>query len=314
MDFQTYPSSSVGQKAGKMRSLSYINDIIHGGCSSAVPIAIMAAACCLVVYQHITAENEFHFSTRFFLAMMVVSMAPLALLEKKLLSCSDPLGLLYKFSGKVVLMQTVQLALRVAAGVFLKDFEHGYLSTNSILLISALVLLPTIFGMRPTKKWIVENRDVLLLAALALSLAVMTSLVDDYKSQYVRTWTRRRMNAFMVNGVTTASDYLELVSFLPAVWMVSRNKELKEVDVNDARRRAAALIMFLLSFYFLEDIATGAWMLMGQGMPLVVLAHTAHFLLVVDFALYFSAHLYDPEKFDKIIGNISDWLADTCCV
>jgi len=314
MEFQAYASSPVGQKAGKMRSLWHINDIIHGGCSSLVPIAILAAACSLVVYQHVTAENEFQLSTRFFLSMMVVSMAPLALLEKKLLSCSDPLGLLYKFSGKVVLMQTIQLVLRVGAGAFLQDFEHGYFSTNFILLVSALVLLPIVFGMRPTRQWIVENSDVLLLAALALSLAVATSLVDDYKSQYVSTWTRRRMNAFMVNSVSTSSDYLELVSFLPAVWMVSRNKELKEVDVQDARRRAAALIVFLLSFYFLEDIATGVWILMGQGMPLVVLAHTAHFLLVVDFALYFSAHLYDPEKFDKIIGNISDWFADTCCV
>jgi len=314
MEFQAYPSPCGGQTAGKMRGLWHINDIMHGGCSSLVPIAILAAGCSLVVYQHVTAENEFHLSTRFFLSMMVVSMAPLALLEKKLLSCSDPLGLLYKFSGKVVLMQTIQLVLRVGAGAFLQDFVHGHFSTNFILLVSALVLLPTVFGMRPTKKWIVENRDVLLLAALALSLAVATSLVDDYKSQYVSTWTRWRMNAFMVHCVTTSSDYLELISFLPAVWMVSRNKELKEVDVHDARRRAAALIIFLLSFYFLEDIATGAWILMGQGMPLVVLAHTAHFLLVVDFALYFSAHLYDPEKFDKIIGNISDWFADTCCV
>jgi len=312
MEFQAYSSSPPAQKAGNMRAVWSIHNIIHGGCSSVLPIVILTAACCLVLYQHMTAKEADHFAIRTFLALIVVSMTPLALLEKKLLSCSDPLGLLYKFSGKVILMQTIQLSLRVGAGIYLPDFASGFLSTNCILLVSAVVLLPTIFGLRPTKQWIVEQRDVMLLAVLAFSFAVFTEIADGYQG-YQSLFNKSLMTRHILNSITQASDYLELVSFVPAVWMVCRDKELKEVDVNAARKRATALIAFLLSFYFIEDVVA-AWVLLGSSLPLAVMGHTAHFLLVVDFALYFSAHLFDPEKFEKVMGKICDMFADACSV
>merc|ERR1719420_145581 len=95
--------------------------------------------------------------------------------------------------------------------------------------------------------------------------------------------------------------YLELTAFVPAVWMMYREQptgrrfEVDGFDQHHIRLKgmATAFFLFLVGFYILEDLYSSykVW----SFAPLASLAHIAHFFLLLDFAVYILAHIYNPE-------------------
>merc|ERR1719502_738559 len=99
---------------------------IHDSNSVALPGALLVLASCLVFYQHVTAPQEEGAETvRSFLAMIVVQMLPLVFLEMKILSSNNPVDLLCKFGGKVLLMHASFLAFRICCCPFV-NVEPSY--------------------------------------------------------------------------------------------------------------------------------------------------------------------------------------------
>mmetsp|Transcript_67317 Transcript_67317/g.190848 ORF Transcript_67317/g.190848 Transcript_67317/m.190848 type:complete len:98 (-) Transcript_67317:75-368(-) len=85
-----------------------------------------------------------------------------------------------------------------------------------------------------------------------------------------------------------------------------------EVDIKDSQKRALSLFTFLLAFYAFEDLAGG--FNVRRTFPLAAGGHVAHFLLLLDCAVFLLAHLYDPEKFSKLRGAVLSWVADISAV
>mmetsp|Transcript_15737 Transcript_15737/g.44935 ORF Transcript_15737/g.44935 Transcript_15737/m.44935 type:complete len:322 (-) Transcript_15737:189-1154(-) len=317
MEFQAYPTPPRGGKAGGLRMLWQTQGKLHGSDSVVLPALLLFAAVGMATYQHMTSQHDK--TIRNFLVMIILSMLPLAFLEKRLLACVDPVGLLFKFSPKVLLMQASFLTIRMASSLFVQHGGPGWASARSgATLATACALLPTVFGFRLSRACFWEHRDVWGLAAAALLAAVCTEIMEVFLKEGLLTlfwrspWYRTRYYELML---VAASDYTEILAFVPAMWMVCRadtGANVKEVDVAEARRRSLALFVFMLIFYVHEDLYS-AYVVMGQS-RLASLAHVVHFLLVSDFAAFILAHLYDPDKHDMLMKKLHGLIADRALV
>merc|ERR1719162_2339832 len=101
------------------------------------------------------------------------------------------------------------------------------------------------------------------------------------------------------------------MAFVPAVWVVYRESDSHGSDLDSpaTKRTSTAFFLFLVIFYFTEDIFQAYEALFVS--PLAAIAHLAHFLLLLDFAFYILAHVYNPEK---LVGELRKWLpADLAC-
>merc|ERR1719409_2665232 len=112
--------------------------------------------------------------------------------------------------------------------------------------------------------------------------------------------------SFFATVFATSNSYIEIVAFVPAVWIVHReDKSVSRfhVESTETRRTATAFFLFLVGFYVTEDL-----LMMYQAYSvsaLAAIAHLAHFILLLDFSCYVLAHIYNP---DKLAGELRRWL------
>jgi len=286
-----------------------VQGVLHSTDSVALPCSLLLAAALTFLYQHLTDPSTGRHSTKNFLAKMVLSMVCLAVLERKILRCEDPVGLFAKCSAKVLLMHGCFIALRLGGYLVLPDVEAGEAVFHIVALVGACALLPTVFGFRFSKAGLMEHRDVAGLALCAVVVAFLeVSLLGLFSFSNLQT-----RSLFIEDVTTTGSDYIELLSFVPAVWMACRDgRGTPQYELADSQWRAACLFAFLTAFYSVEDVAgaIGAW----KDSPTVSCGYVAHFLLLMDFSAFVLAHLYDPEKFAKIRGMLLAMISDACAV
>merc|ERR1719210_3107155 len=169
-----------------------------------------------------------------------------------------------------------------------------------------------------TRACIWEHRDVWCIAVVALLTAVCTELMEVLLGGYPATrfwnstWYRQKYLKLMF---VAASDYTEILALVPAVWMVCRadkNSTGNEVDVAGTQKRAIVLFAFMITFYLSEDMYNAYTL--GSHFPLAAAGHIAHFLLLLDFAAFILAHLYDPEKYDKLMNKFWSLMSDRSMV
>lgn len=274
-------------------------DALHGKSRAALPACMLAAACALVIYRHATETEQGHDPLKTFLALIVVQMLPLVFLEIKMLDCPDPAGMLSRFGAKVLLMHACFLALRVFAHPYT---EVGTGLCNLVSLLGACAALHMGFGFRWSAAGLRKHCDVCLLAVAAAAAACITCLVGDDINDL----------PYVELVIATASDYIELLAFVPAVWMVQRSDKdvVQEWSGSpDPQKQAVAFFLFLVALYSAED-GVSALRLWGD-LPLAAAAHLAHLLLVLDVACFLLAHFCNPEK---LKGGFLWWLPDACSV
>jgi len=184
--------------------------------------------------------------------MILVTMVPLAFLEKKILACADPLSIISKFSGKVLLSHACFLVMRLPqhyvhdGGCFNLNFISCFVS-----LLAACVLFPVCFRVRSARAIFCENLDVWGVVLLGLLAAVLTEGANYY---FDTSGPPLRFSELSMSAVGTGALDTELLAFVPAVEMVCRidtsGTPTDDVDVADTKRRALALFAFLVAFYF----------------------------------------------------------------
>merc|ERR1719311_32777 len=111
---------------------------LHGQSNNVtLPAILVACASLLVIYKHF-ADEQSGDPTKQFLGLIVIQMMPLVFLQKKILSCPDPVAMLSHFGTKVLLMHACFLAMRVIAWPLL---EIGLGVCNLVgFLVSCLAL------------------------------------------------------------------------------------------------------------------------------------------------------------------------------
>eukprot|EP00931_Biecheleriopsis_adriatica_P062748 TRINITY_DN3788_c0_g2_i1.p1 TRINITY_DN3788_c0_g2~~TRINITY_DN3788_c0_g2_i1.p1 ORF type:complete len:284 (-),score=74.50 TRINITY_DN3788_c0_g2_i1:172-1023(-) len=276
------------------QALWQTQQVLHGKNSAALPSLLIAAASGLLIWCHATDEDGSD-PTKTFLALIVVQMMPLVFLELKILSCPDPISMLSRFGTKVLLMHAAFLVLRVCTWPLL---EVGVGICNVIGMLCACLAVTFGFGFQwwTVRAW-QNNLDICGLLALATVGAIVTELLD-FNSRV----------SMLERTIFTASSYMEILAFMPAVWMVHQeSKKNDSIDgpVMDLEKLAAFFFSFLVGFYILEDVVSA--FRHAEDDLLVAGGHVVHFLLVLDFACFLMAHIYNPEKLQ---GRFMRWLPD----
>jgi len=262
------------------------------GNNALLPSLLVAASSSMVVYKHFTDEQGGD-PTKHFLALNVIQMLPLVFLQTKILSCPDPVGMLSQFGTKVLLMHTCFLVLRVCAWPLL-EINNGFF--NLIALVLACVALHWGFRFRLTS--MSSHLDVCCLLLLAAAGALCTELLDF-----------RRQASLLECTIFTASSYIEILAFVPGVWMV--HKSIKKNDdecisePDKVQNQAAFFFAFLVPFYIMEDVMSA--LRVGGQEPLAAIGHIVHFLVLLDFSCFLLSHIYNP---DKVQGSFLRWLPD----
>lgn len=263
---------------------------LHGqGNNVTLPGILVGAASAMVVYKHF---SDVHVDPiKHFLAMIVIQMLPLVFLQMKILHCPDPVGMLSRFGVKVLLMHACFLALRVLAWPLL---EVGLGFCNVIALALACAALHWGFGFHLQS--LVDQKDIGGLLLLAAGGAFATELLDFNKQASLLECT-----------IFTASSYIEILAFVPAVWMVhksvKKNDDERYEAVGDVQKQSAFFFAFLVPFYIMEDVVSAVRV--GGIEPLAAVGHMVHFLVVLDFACFLLSHIYNP---DKVQGTFLRWL------
>jgi len=266
---------------------------LHGKSNNiTLPALLVAGASILVMYKHFT-EEEGGDPTKQFLALIVIQMLPLVFLQKKILSCPDPMGMLSRFGTKVLLMHGCFLTLRVCVWPLL---EVGLGFCNLLGLVGVCVAL--VLGFRFRLANISAHMDVGGLFMLAMVGALLTELLDFH-----------RQASLLECTLFTASSYMEILSFVPAVWMVhqsvKKNDDEHVAESDAVQMQAAFFFAFLVPFYIMEDVVS-AFRVGGQE-PMAAVGHVVHFVLLLDFACFLLSHIYNP---DKVQGSFLRWLPD----
>jgi len=260
---------------------------LHGKSNSAtLPALLVGSASALVVYKHFVEESGD--PTKQFLALIVLQMLPLVFLEMKILSCPDPVGMLSQFGAKVLLMHACFLALRVCAWPLL---EVGLGFCNLLGLVAAIGALYC--GFRSQFKSWSAHLDVCGLLLLAVVGALFTELLDFH-----------RQASLLECTIFTASSYMEILAFVPAVWMVhqttKKNDDACISGSDEVQTQGALFFAFFVCFYITEDVIS-AFRVGGQD-ALAATAHIVHFVLLLDFSCFLLARIYNP---DKVHGSMS---------
>jgi len=306
MEFHAYPSAvPAGRK--DVRALLKLQNVLHSTDSIVLPATMLLLGSFIVAYQHCTHGDTSRTSARNFLIKILISMVPLAILEVRVPKCADPVGLFSRFSTKVMMMHAGFLALRFSSVLW--DLEAHRPWFDTVMLLAACASLPTVFGLRPSLKDLREHRDVFLLMAVSVSLAAVE--VYTFSRRY---HSREQLAQDMV---ITSSDYIEIVAFVPAVWMAFRRdgvaaEEQDAAKISTSQKRALCLFAFMLTFYSMEDI--GSALAVWRYHKIAAFGHTLHYLLLLDFAGFLLAHLCDPAKLQAMKGSFMSWMHIVCTV
>jgi hypothetical protein len=266
---------------------------LHGTSNNlTLPALLVGGASLLVVYKHYT-DSQGGDPTKHFLALIVIQMLPLVFLEMKILSCPDPVSMLSRFGTKVLLMHAFFLALRVVAWPLL---EIGLGFCNLIGLIGVCAALFVGFNFKLSK--LAMHMDVIGLLMIAVGGAFLTELLDF-----------NRPASLLECTIFTASSYMEILAFVPAVWMVyqtvKKNDERDIVEPQQAQKQATAFFAFLVSYYIMEDAISA--LRVGPEDGFAAMGHIVHFMLLLDFACFLLSHIYNP---DKVKSSFLRWLPD----
>jgi len=253
---------------------------LHGTSNNVIlPASLIGAASCMVVYKHFTDAGD---PLKHFLILIVIQMLPLLFLQLKILSCPDPMGMLSRFGAKVLLMHACFLSLRLLAWPLLA-VGHGF--SNLLGFVAACVALHAGFGFSVAS--ISAHWDVWSLVLIALAGAIFTELLDF-----------NRDISLLEGVIFSASSYMEILSFVPAVWMVQRsvkkNDDEQIAPVDAVQNQAKFFFAFLVPFYIMEDLMS-AVIVVGED-SLAAAGHVVHFVLLLDFACFLLSHIYNPDK------------------
>jgi len=270
-------------------------DILHKK-PQLVPGSLLLLASSLIVYRHMTHEAHQADILKTFLAMIVVQMLPLVALEVKIMSCADPVGLFCKFATPVTLVHAVFLGMRLCT---YSNYGFGDQLIFGTAFVGALAAI--LKGYRQHWSCIFRCHGMWGLVGLALLASLSTSSLDNYLNARQPSWGK-----FFSTVFETSNSYIEILAFVPAVWMVYRedkNMDRFQVESTDTTRTSTAFFLFLVGFYLAEDLFN-AYNVFGLYWMASV-AHIVHFLLLLDFGVYVLAHVYNPEK---LVGELRKWL------
>lgn len=300
-------------------------DFVHGSTFTLViPGIMLLVSAVLLAYRGVT-EEEHHLPLNGFLTNILVQMMPLVALKAKIYSCTDRVSLVPMVLVKTLLMHATLGIFRVMSQlVDGRELARLTLAMDGAYLLAALAVLKWEFGfsLSPMQWW--EHTDVRNLVVLACAAAVIT---EGYFTILPASWMSEKMQYYSKQGLDpskilfTSANYIDIVAFMPVVWRLYQ-AEGEHEDYNigalvstDAKRQVQIFFVFVVGFYMWDDVIDPVMTLLDE--PIAMMAHAAHFVLLLDFAGFFSFQVGQPatakEQGEQLQGLLSQTDDDDHC-
>mmetsp|Transcript_3934 Transcript_3934/g.7991 ORF Transcript_3934/g.7991 Transcript_3934/m.7991 type:complete len:312 (-) Transcript_3934:64-999(-) len=271
-------------------------NFVHGsGCTLVLPGLLLLASTALLAYRQMTEERTDQ-PLNGFLANILLQMLPLVALKAKIWSCNDRVSLVPLVLVRTLLMHVILGIMRVVSQVIvgLEKSNKMSVTVDFVLTVSAIAILHYAFEFPLTFKSLYDQRDVRNLVLLATGAAILSEgffvfAPPSWMSEASRQSAADQLEASKVFFV--ASNYVDIVAFMPVVWrLYQADDEFEDCSAGvvvslEAKKQIQLFFCFVLAFYSWDDVIDP--IMGGLDEPLAMMAHAAHFMLLLDFAGFF---------------------------
>jgi len=301
-----------------MQAYNQLQQLVHGsGCTLVLPGVLLVTSAIMLAYRHVT-EDRFDMPLNGFLANILIQMMPLVALKAKVWSCTDRVSLVPLVLVKTLLMHVILGIMRILSQLIdANRLGRLQLCLDSGLLIAALVILRYVFEFPLSPSRILEQRDVRNLVALACTAAFISEAFFVYIQPSMMSESSRiyKQSLDFSKVFFVAANYVDIVAFMPVVWrLYQADNELEDCAVGtvvsvEAKRQVQTFFAFVISFYMWDDVIDPIMNLLEE--PVAMMAHAAHFMLLLDFAGFFIFQVGNPstgvkEKGEQLQGLLSE--------
>ncbi|CAE8710953.1 unnamed protein product [Polarella glacialis] len=273
---------------------------MHGtGCTLVLPGSLLAVSAVVCVYRQMT-EDANDIPLTGFLASILMSMLPLVALKAKIWSCNDRVSLVPMVLVKTLLMHAALEVLRI-----LSQFSEGWqsmvfnrmnLGFDCAMLAAALAALRYSFGLPWSLSYVLDHRDVRNLILMAIAAAFVSEVFFVFVMPINESVTKQGLSVSKV--LFAAANYVDVVGFMPVVWrLYQAENALDDFSVGtvvslEARQQVRVFFAFVCTFYLWDDVLEPISSSLDE--QLAMMAHIAHFMLLIDFAGFFLFQVGSP--------------------
>lgn len=298
---------------GKMQNFAY-----DSACTLVLPGLLLFSSAILLAYRNVTEEKN-DLPLNGFLANIFLQMLPLMALKLKIWTCNDRVSLVPLVLCKTLMLHVVLTSLRGVSAMIIgvgKD-ERLPVAVDVVGLIGALALLKYEFEFPMNPLDWMKHQDVRNLIILACgggfaSHAFFIIVQPTWMSDLTREQSREFYLPFIL---FTCANYVDILAFMPIVWRLYQAEEYEESATGaavqtGATRQVRAFFTYVVAFYAWDDVIDPIMTLTDE--PLGMMAHAAHFVLLLDFAGFFTFQVGQASaamSTSKDTGELSGLLA-----
>jgi|EP00927_Polykrikos_kofoidii_P056598 hypothetical protein len=272
--------------------------------SMVVPGASGLALIGILTYHHATQDGYDHTMSHF-LAIVFLQMFPLIALKMKIYACGDRLSLVPRVLVKTLLMHLILAVFRMAPEFFRKNqrFTGVQFLFDASAFVTCFIILKQVFNYKFSLRCIVDEREVRSLCTMAVLAAAATEFGIYYLPE---SWMSRETLYYVQDQdmlgkiIFTSANYIDVVAFVPVVWTLYRVDSDDDSSTGtqvpqEARKEVLLFFFFVVGFYSWDDVIDPIRTLSMQY-SLAIMAHGAHYVLLLDFACFFIFQVWAPSS------------------
>jgi len=244
-------------------------------------------------------------------------MLPLMALKAKIWTCNDRVSLVPMVLVKTLLMHAALEVLRIVSAMLegwnaIVRNKWNFMF-DSFMFVCAFAALRLVFEIPITPQYFFEHRDVRNLVFMAIGVAAASeaffALVIPNSSM-----SSGAAGLSLANILFASANYVDVLGFMPVVWrLYQAENALDDFAVGtmvslEARQQVRVFFAFVCSFYLWDDVLEPCWSLTDE--PVAMMAHAAHFIMLIDFAGFFLFQVSNPtttkEKGEQLQGLLDE--------
>lgn len=267
---------------------------------------ILTLSCFGLLGYHYSTQETYDYAMCHFLAIVCLQMFPLLALKMKIYQCGDRLSLVPRVLVKTILMHIVLAILRIIPPFMRRNWTiyDMQLGVDVCGLLAAIGVLSSVFGYHLTPRTFIEEREVRNLCVMAIIAAFSTEVVVGIFPKtfsFAEATGMMQERGFIKKTVFTAANYVDVIAFMPVVLKLYEIERDDDIHAGtsvpmEARRQVLMFFTFVVGFYSWDDVIDPIRNYEGTYDVVAMMAHAAHFVLLLDFAAFFIMQVWTPSS------------------
>lgn len=283
-----------------------IGDDGNGAKTNMLVPGILTLTCVGLVGYHYGTSQSYDHSMLHFLSIILLQMFPLLALKLKIYQCGDRLSLVPRVLVKTLWMHVMLSFCRLVPPLMSRGYWNCWdlqFMLDFISLIAALVILKKVFDYQFTLPNMLGEREVRNIVVMAVIAAMITeTLIDGVlpKDWSISELTRNFIQDRAPTGkfLFTLANYVDVLAFLPVVlklYEIEREDDSSAtVQVpQETKKQVLVFFAYVIGFYSWDDVIDP---IRDSSYDIAMMAHAAHFVLLLDFACFFTFQVWSPSS------------------